>query len=142
MLTGSSTADVFVDTSGFYALLVKRDDRHDLAVEVLQAARAERRGFVTSDYILDETATLLKARGVGHLLSELFRTVQLSRACRMEWIGVDRFSDAWSFFLKHADKDWSYTDCTSFVVMRQLHLQQALTKDDHFRQAGFLPLLA
>ena len=53
------------------------------------------------------------------------------------WIGAERFESAKSFFRKHADDGYSFTDCTSFVVMRELHIQQVLTTDRHFAEAGF-----
>ncbi|MHB2017754.1 MAG: hypothetical protein ACYCW6_12465 [Candidatus Xenobia bacterium] len=59
--------EIFVDTSGFYALLVRGDEQHQAASRVLAEARRRKRGFVTTDYVLDESATLLMARGRGHL---------------------------------------------------------------------------
>lgn len=44
-------------------------------------------------------------------------------------------------FRRHADKDWSFTDCASFIIMRELRIRDAFTTDHHFRQAGFEPLL-
>ena len=55
---------------------------------------------------------------------------------RLEWVGPDRFELAKAYFRKHADHDYSFIDCTSFVVMRELRLRDALTTDRHF---GFLP---
>jgi predicted nucleic acid-binding protein len=49
--------------------------------------------------------------------------------------------DTRRYLVKHADREWSFTDCFSFLLMRQSELRRALTKDDHFRQAGYLPLL-
>jgi predicted nucleic acid-binding protein len=59
----STKNETFVDTSGFYTLLVKGDAMHERASVLLARARQSRRRFVTTDYVLDETATLLKARG-------------------------------------------------------------------------------
>ena len=59
----------------------------------------------------------------------------------MEWIGPQRFELAKAFFRKHADHGYSFTDCTSFVVMRELALTEALTTDRHFVEAGFKALL-
>ena len=73
--------EIFVDTSGFYALLVQRDDKHAEAAQILHAAGTKKRGFVTTDYVLDETATLLKARGPGHKVHNLFETVFASAVC-------------------------------------------------------------
>jgi predicted nucleic acid-binding protein len=140
--TGSSTkAETFVDTSGFYALLVKREHRHVQAREILARAAQVGERFVTTDYVLDETATLLKARGHGHLVQGFFAMVFASAACRLEWMDADRFDQTRRFFLKHRDQSWSFTDCFSFWLMRQLGLRDALTTDEHFGHAGFKPLL-
>jgi predicted nucleic acid-binding protein len=130
-----------VDTSGFYALLVKGDRTHSPARQIVERAAESGHRFVTTDYILDETATLLKARRYGHLAKPFFDTVFASRACRVEWMDPDSFEQTMQFFLKHHDQQWSFTDCFSFTVMRILRLRDALTTDIHFRQAGFNPLL-
>jgi len=64
-----------------------------------------------------------------------------SQALRMEFIGEERFWKARAYFLKHADHSYSFTDCTSFLLMKELGLREALTKDAHFAEAGFVPLL-
>jgi predicted nucleic acid-binding protein len=133
--------EIFVDTSGFYALLIKADDRHIGAVRILREARRRKRRFVTSDHVLDETATLLKARGYAHLLHAFFDSLRTSHACRIEWTDADRFHAAQAYFLKHADQAWSFTDCLSFCLMKDLRLRDALTKDGHFGDAGFAALL-
>ena len=76
-------------------------------------------GLVTTDYVLDETATLLLARGRGHLAEPLFESIAASKACQMEWVDPDRFHASRQMFLKHLDQGWSFTDCVSFHVMRQ-----------------------
>lgn len=141
-LTASSTAnEVFVDTSGFYALLVRRDNRHSEAAAVLRRAGASGRRFVTTDYVLDESATLLKARGLARLCDALFDAALASRACRVEWTDTERFGRTRAYFRAHHDHGYSFTDCLCFVVMRELGLSQVLTKDGHFREAGFQALL-
>jgi predicted nucleic acid-binding protein len=135
------TPEIFVDTSGFYALLIRRDDQHQRASRILREAAEAKRRFATTDYVLDETATLMKARGHAHLLDALFQTVFASRACRVEWTDEERFDSARSLFLQQLDRPWSFTDCLSFRVMRELRLRDALTKDGHFAEAGFTALL-
>ena len=56
--------EVLIDTSGFYAMLVKRDDAHVDVTKFMREARQLKWNFICTDYILDETATLLKARGL------------------------------------------------------------------------------
>ena len=133
--------EIFVDTSGFYALLVKADDRHKAAVRILRDARKRKRRFVTSDHVLDETATLLKARSHTRLLNGFFERLQTSHACRTEWTDADRFRAGQAFLLKHLDQAWSFTDCLSFCLMSELRLHEALTKDKHYDEAGFAALL-
>lgn len=140
--TQSSTkTEIFADTSGFYALLVKKDPMHARSKRILSSAAQAGSRFVTTDYILDETATLLRARGCGHLVEAFFTRIFSSSACRVEWMDPERFELTRRFFLKHHDKDWSFTDCFSFCIMRLLVLGDALTTDKHFREAGFVPLL-
>jgi uncharacterized protein len=140
-IRSSTRAETFVDTSGFYALLVRGDAAHARASAILERAAQAGGRFVTTDYILDETATLLKARGHGHLVAAFFDTVFASAACRVEWMHADAFTQTRQFFLKHHDQAWSFTDCFSFRVLRKLRLRDALTTDAHFREAGFHPLL-
>lgn len=141
--TRSSTSRrIFVDTSGLYAFLTKRDRMHGRAGHFLRRAAKSKARFVTTDYVLDETVTLLMARGSRHLISPFFESVFGSAACSVEWMDPDRFEQTRRFLIKHDDKGWSFTDCFSFCVMRQLRLRDALTTDERFRQAGFDPLLA
>jgi predicted nucleic acid-binding protein len=135
-------SEVFIDTSGFYALLAKRDDCHLQAAGYLRKAAATRTRFVTTDYVLDETATLLKARGQSSLLVPFFERVFASNSCRVTWTDAERFHQARQYFLKHSDQSWSFTDCLSFCVMKECHAREALTKDAHFNAAGFVALLA
>ena len=134
-------SDVFIDTSGFYALLVRGDDRHQKSIDLMHQAAQVKRRFVTTDYVLDETATLLQARGRPELVTRFFVSVFGSRACRVIWMDPDRFDRTRALFVSHLGQEWSFTDCVSFVVMKELRLREALTKDAHFRAAGFLPLL-
>jgi predicted nucleic acid-binding protein len=133
--------EIFLDTSGWFAILARDDDQHAAAAKIIAMARKRRRGFVTTDYVLDETATLLKARRKPHLLATLFDRVEHSAVCRIEWTDSERFFEARAHFLKHADQAWSFTDCLSFTVMARCQLRDALTKDAHFRHAGFQMML-
>ena len=132
---------IFVDTSGFYALLVHKDKSHDTAASILNQKASQQAGFVTSDYVLDETATLLRARRLEYLIKPFLDSVLDSRACTVEWMDPERFETTRQFFVKHNDKAWSFTDCFSFSLMKDCGLRRALTKDDHFHQAGFVRML-
>jgi uncharacterized protein len=64
-----------------------------------------------------------------------------SEALRLEWIDPARFHAAAGWFRRHADKEWSFSDCVTFATMRKLRLRDAFTTDHHLRQAGLIPLL-
>src|SRR5205807_5193674 len=73
-----------------------------------------------SDYVADETATLLKARGAGQLIASFSRLLDSSEVLSFLFIHDERFRKAQEFFLKHHDHAYSFTDCTSFLLMKEL----------------------
>lgn len=85
--------------------------------------------------------TLAKARTNAATAVALLDRIERSEAIVVESITLERFAAAKAFFRKHADHGYSFTDCTSFVVMRELGLTDALTTDRHFSEAGFNVLL-
>jgi len=130
--------EVFADTSALYAFVDKNDANHVVAREaVTRLARAGRR-IVATDYTITEAINLANARGGAAVAIRVLDLIEQSAGIRVEWIGVDRFDAAKAFFRKHSDHGYSFTDCTSFVVMRELRLTEALTTDHHFVEAGFL----
>jgi predicted nucleic acid-binding protein len=133
---------LFLDTSGLYELLVENSRRHAEATETFRGFATRPNACLVTDFVLQEAATLFKARSAFHLVPNLFALVEESRA--IEVIGIDRdlFRETFRFFVKHDDKTWSYVDCSSFVVMKQTAISKALTTDHHFQQAGFEALLA
>lgn len=128
---------VFIDTSGFYALLVSNDDYHMTARNFINNAREQKILLHTTDYILDETYTLLKARKVSSQIQVLMELLSKSKAIKINWIDQEIFDLGSKFFLKHEDQDYSFTDCLSFVMMKKLGIKLVLTKDHHFANASF-----
>lgn len=136
-----AAAEVLIDSAGFLALWDAADEYHDQAVRVQAELVRKLRGFMTTEYIVDETATLLLARHSHAAAADFLDAVERSDSLRLEWIGPERFYAAARLFRRHGDKEWSFTDCVSFSIMRELRIRDALTTDHHFRQAGFVPLL-
>jgi len=134
-------ADVFMDSAGFLALWDAADEHHGTAVRLQAELARKHRRFLTTEYVVDETVTLLLVRHSHAAAVDFLDTVERSEALRLEWIGPDRFQAAGAHFRRHADKEWSFTDCVSFAVMRELQVRDAFTTDHHFRQAGYIPLL-
>jgi predicted nucleic acid-binding protein len=133
--------DVFVDTAGFLALWDAGDQHHSAAVSLQEQLTRKRRPFLTTEYVVDETITLLLVRHSHNAAVDFLDTIERSEILRLEWIDPSRFHAAGDLFRKHGDKNWSFTDCVSFVIMRELRIREAFTTDHHFRQAGFIPLL-
>ena len=126
---------VFVDTGGWYAL-ADADDRHHEAVRDWLAQNTL--PLLTTDYVFDETVTLIRARR-GHREAVRFgEKLQASRIARMVSITPEDREAAWEIFKKFKDQRFSFTDCTSFAVMKRLGLRQVLTVDKHFRVLGFV----
>ncbi len=133
--------DAFIDTSALYALIDRRDAHHE-AVRAAVAAMLRSHGhLVTSDYVVTETLNLANARGGTHVALRILELLERTTGIHIEWIGALRFDETKAFFRKHADHGYSFTDCSSFVVMRELRLTNALTTDRHFHQAGFRVLV-
>ncbi len=133
--------DVFVDTAGFLALWDSGDEHHRAALALQDQLRRKHRRFLTTEYIVDETVTLLLMRHSHAAAADFFETMEASEVIRLEWIGPDRFHAAGALFRKYGEKEWSFTDCVSFVVMHELRMREAFTTDRRFKQAGFVPLL-
>ncbi len=133
--------DVLIDTAGFLALWDASDEHHRRAVQLQSELFRKKRQFLTTDYIVDETATLLLMRHSHAAAGDFLKTTLESRTLRLEWIDSDRFHAAAEIFHRHNDKQWSFTDCVSFALMAELKIKDSLTTDHHFTQAGFNPLL-
>ena len=128
---------VFVDTGAWVGLRYGRDALHQRARQLLRRLRRQRLGLVTTEWVLAETVTLLKARGaVDHALvlgdaildGSLGQLVEATPARRQR---------AWELFRRHRLLRVGYVDCTSFAVMEELGLDTVFGFDDDFTKAGF-----
>jgi len=131
---------LFVDTAGWVACADAVDLAHRRATAARDQWLQEGGVLVTTDYVVDETLTMLRFR-LGLAETEAWwRQVETSSRLRWEYISLERADKARDLFFRYTDKEFSFTDCTSFVVMRELKLRDALSTDRHFAQAGFLTL--
>lgn len=131
---------LFADTSGWMACADKNDPQHKETLfarnDWLQAGRV----LLTTDYVADETLTLLRMR-LGLSAAKIWwESVSASPRVRIVHLSGDILESAGTMFFKFRDKSYSFTDCTSFAVMKAEKLRKALTTDHHFSQAGFVCL--
>ena len=128
---------LFVDTAGWMACADGSDPSHCKTVAVRDSWLEGGGLFVTSDYVADETLTLLRIRLGIDAAEAWWQQVDGSSRVRWEYVSLARADKARGLFFRYRDKAFSFTDCTSFVLMRELKLREALTTDHHFLQAGF-----
>ncbi len=128
----------FADAYYFIARINHEDQYHDRVIEFSKTMRAN---IVTTDWVLMEVADALAASEVRDQARDYFLYLRSLQHCDVLEASRDLFDRALNFFHRHTDKDWSLTDCTSFIVMRDQGIKEALTGDKHFEQAGFVALL-
>lgn len=93
--------------------------------------------MVTSDYVLDETLTLVRKRVGLEEVERLSNSLKASPNVHVNWVGERVFESALRRMLTHQDKVWSFTDCTSFETMQELGIRRAFAFDRDFTSAGF-----
>lgn len=128
---------VFVDTSGFKAVIDPEDEFHSSALKIWQELKEKNAQLVTSNYILDETFTLLRAKcGLDSAVE--FKKVlgESQKSLTIYRVTVADEAGAWKWFKKKWSK-LSFTDCVSFAMMERLSIEQVITFDRHFARAGF-----
>jgi predicted nucleic acid-binding protein len=124
---------VFVDTGAWFAYFVRRDPDH---VAAAQWIRTNRLPLLTTDFVLDELFTLRKLRE-SHAVAVAVGSTLLDRhITKIERVSEGDFARAWTIFEQYKDKEWSFTDCTSKVVIERLSITYAFAFDSHFEQFG------
>lgn len=129
---------IFVDTGAWYALMDATDSNHAAALSVYRdLARGKMGRLVTSDYVLAEAYTLCRFRGGIESLKRLVALVRDSSSLRVLAVSESEYDRALELMLSREDKRWSFTDCTSFVLMESLAIRDAFAFDQNFAEAGF-----
>jgi uncharacterized protein len=127
----------FADTFYFLALLNPKDRAH-------QAAMAQSfgpGGILTTEWVLTELADAMASKSKRQGFIDLHRMLRSDAEVEIVPATADLFARGVGLFENRSDKDWSLTDCISFVVMQERGITDALTGDHHFEQAGFQTLL-
>jgi len=130
-----------VDTWAWYALVDKRDSDHAIAEKTNQRLLDEGYIFVTTNYVLSETVTLMRYKLNHAVTVKFWHMIQLLvNSSLVELVRIDRLHEqkAWDIFEKYSDQKLSFVDCTSFAVMQELTLSHVFTGDYHFSVMGFI----
>lgn len=131
---------LFVDTWGWLTLHDQRETQHREAVQHYQSICSQNGWIYTTDYVLDETFTLLFKRlsnvQAKHSMMNLLKAFEV-KPFSLIWITEERFVRSKMLRLKYLDKPQiSFTDLTSMVVMQEMNITTVLTGDSHFLQVG------
>lgn len=135
---------VMVDTWAWLAINHEGDQDHEVAKLANEELLEKGYIYVTTNFILAETYTLLRRKVYPQRAVEFGREIQQvieAEAMELVRITLEMEQEAWEMFERHVDvKDLSYTDCTTFAAMRELGLREAFTNDEHFPMMGFTRL--
>ena len=137
----AASLKVFLDTAFVYTLLNTRDEWHGRAVRWQARLAAESHALLTTEFVLMEIGDGLAALRFRSQATQAIRSLRSSNLVEVVPASARLVEEALSLYGGRNDKDWGMTDCSSFVVMRERGLSDALTMDAHFQQAGFHPLL-
>ena len=130
---------VFADTHFYVALLSRHDAAHAAASRWLRDPTLDE--IITTSWVLVELANCMSRQHEREVTAQFIDSVR--RAPETFVIPADEqlLARGFDLYRSRPDKQWSLTDCISFVVMRERGLTKALTGDHHFEQAGFTVLL-
>jgi uncharacterized protein len=120
---------VFADTGFYVAIHNRRDQLHAVAVELASRLRVP---VVTTEFVLIEVANFFKRPGDRALFAEVDRALRSDPATSILPAASHLYASGLDLFASRLDQQWSLVDCTSFQVMQELELTDALTADEHF----------
>ncbi len=129
---------IFVDTSAWFSVFVPGAVDYVRATAWLASNRVP---LVTTDYVIDETLTLLRARGQRALALNAASELFAAGPATVHFLTEIEIREALDVFTRFADKDWSFTDCASKVVMERLGITTAFAFDRHFQQFGSIAVV-
>lgn len=137
MNRGQPSYRAFIDTGAYFALADARDGHHQDAAAINTRLTDEHWRLFTTNFILAETHALLLARAGRGLARKVLSELRASAATTIIHITPSNELEAWGIIDRYDDKNFSFTDATSFVIMERLGIRDAFTFDRNFTQYGF-----
>ena len=129
---------IFADTSFYAACLMPRDAHHTRAVELSQDNRAT---IITTEFVIVELVNFFAGTNGRATVTNFVRALRNDPDTIIVPAASELMERGFELFSRRPDKEWSLTDCISFVVMEEHDVTEALTSDGDFEQAGFKVLL-
>ncbi|KAF5416762.1 MAG: tRNA(fMet)-specific endonuclease VapC [Candidatus Methanogaster sp.] len=129
---------IFIDTSHILALINTSDEYHECASTIASEIVGR---FVITEAVLTEIGNTLSRLRWRSAAVAAIEDLRSDPDIEVVSISPELFDRAVKLYSSRMDKEWGITDCASFIVMQDMGIIDALTTDDHFRQAGFRALL-
>lgn len=134
-------AEVFLDTSFAIALSAVSDQHHARAIVLAERLQAGKTILVTTRVVLMEIGNALARKKYRTAAIRLLTALETDPSVEIVPLTDQLYAQVLALFQQRPDKEWGLIDCASFEVMRERGITDALTADEHFRQAGFRVLL-
>lgn len=128
---------VFIDTGFLIAVEMVQDQHHSAAIDAWRRILLSPPELVTTSFVVAELVTFFVSRGRHAKAVELAENLRSSSAVRLIHVDEELFNAGFEYLKRRPDKQFSLTDCISFVVMNRMAIGEALAFDAHFEQAGF-----
>lgn len=128
---------IYIDSGAFLARYLAHDQCHSHAVRYWRELQRSREPCVTSNFVLDETITLLARRTTYAFAAERARVLYGPKSVTILRPDDGDEISAVVLFEKFADQRVSFTDCVSFALMRKHQIKRVFSFDRHFELAGF-----
>ena len=132
---------IFVDSGAWIALLDRRDQYHSEAVAIYNNLMQQRTQLLTTDYVIDETATHLRYKVNHSIAVQFLNLIENSKVTgRLTVAEIDSvlFQTADRLFRQYDTAELSFTDCTSFAVCQQHNISEAFAFDQDFTIIGII----
>ena len=131
----------FLDSAYVIALAQASDQYHDTAMQLAASVTDGNTPLVTTRAVMLEVGAALARAKARPGAVRLIASLESAPYVEIIPLTEELSAQGWALFCERRDKEWSWTDCISFVVMKERGLSQSLTSDQHFEQAGFTALL-
>jgi len=128
---------IFIDTGAFIGKYLSKDQYHAQAHKIWQVIADNKEICFTSNFVLDETFTLLGRRAGYFFAEQRARNIYASKILNILRPDLKDELNALDFFNKFSDHKISFTDCISFALMKKQKITKVFTFDKHFEWAGF-----
>lgn len=132
---------IFVDSSAWIGIVMKEDQYHEKAVGIFDRLTESWEILVTTDYILSETYTYLRYHTRNfkqiHTFNSMIQETEEKKLLLLRWVTEKTFKEAGNLFIQRLEQGFSFVDCVSFVVAKELKITDIFSFDRDFTLMGF-----